>query len=105
MRTTAKLGLPLLVISTIFVATGLAGQGSTATGRTRPPPASSIAAHPRLQTAADMTQAMSAPTASGAMQAGLVPDDQLLRSSDPAFVAALEQHQGDIDRMLARPAP
>jgi hypothetical protein len=49
-----------------------------------------------------MTQAMSTPNASGPMQNGLVPNGMLHRSQDPAYLRALEQHQADIDRMLAR---
>ena len=37
------------------------------------------------------------------MFTGQVQDDQLLHSQNPAFVQALEEHQADIDRMLARP--
>jgi hypothetical protein len=32
-------------------------------------------------------------------------DEQLVRSQDPGYVRALEQHQADIDRMLARGNP
>lgn len=53
----------------------------------------------------NMTQYMSGPTASGPMFTGQLTDAQLEHSSDPAFVRELEQHQRDIDRMLARGEP
>lgn len=75
----------------------------------RPAPASSTTvggySHELLQRDADMTQRMSLPTADGAMQRGQVPDAQLDHSRSASFVRALEQHQADIDRMLARPSP
>lgn len=56
-----------------------------------------------LQQDAAMTQAMSVPKASGPMQSYAIVDPQLRHSSNPAFLRQLEQYQGDIDRMLARP--
>lgn len=53
----------------------------------------------------NMTQYMSGPTASGPMFTGQITDPQLEHSSDPAFVRELEQHQADMDRMLARGTP
>ena len=53
----------------------------------------------------NMTQYMSGPNASGSMSTGQVTDPQLQHSSDPAFVRELEEHQRDIDRMLARGEP
>lgn len=58
--------------------------------------------HETLQAAAEMTQRMSAPNASGPMFTGQIQDAQLVHSQNPAFVRALEEHQADIDRMLAR---
>lgn len=58
--------------------------------------------HDQLQRAAQMTQNMSAPNANTDAQYHRG-DEQLSRSSDPAFVRDLEAHQADIDRMLARP--
>ena len=52
-----------------------------------------------------MTEQMSVPDASGPMFDGTVIDDQLRRSQDPAYVAALEAHQREIDRMLGRVTP
>lgn len=61
--------------------------------------------HEVLQGDAEMTQRMSTPTADGRMQRGETRDAQLDRSQNPGFLADLEQHQADIDRMLARPTP
>lgn len=60
-------------------------------------------AHDTLQQDADMTQRMSAPNASGPMFSGQIRDPQLDHSQSPAFIKALEQHQAEIDQMLARP--
>lgn len=78
---------------------------TTATPPTPTPPAASVRAdaHDTLQRDAEMTQRMSAPTASGPMLSGQIRDEQLDHSQSPGFVKALEQHQADIDRMLARP--
>ena len=58
--------------------------------------------HEQLQRDAGMTQQMSVPNASGPMEQYQTRDPQLDRAQDPAYVGALEQHQRDIDRMLAR---
>lgn len=65
--------------------------------------APSVDDHDTLQQDALMTQRMAAPNAAGPMFTGQVQDDQLLHSQNPGFVRALEEHQADIDRMLARP--
>ena len=98
----------LLVVAVLFfgsvIAVGLASEPDT-----RPAPASSTSgggySHELLQRDAEMTQRMSSPTADGPMQRGQMRDEQLDHSQDPGFVRALEQHQADIDRMLARPTP
>ncbi len=59
------------------------------------------ATHAQMQLDIEMTQRMSTPIASGPMQSGQLTDSQLQRSRDPGYVLALEQHQADIDRMLA----
>jgi hypothetical protein len=59
--------------------------------------------HDGLQRDAEMTQRMSAPNASGPMFTGQIRDPQLDHSQNPAFIKALEEHQADIDQMLARP--
>ena len=99
----------LLVTATLFfgliITVGLAAEPDT---RPAPAPSSasgSGASHEVLQRDADMTQRMSSPTADGSMQRGQVRDEQLDHSQNLAFVDALEQHQADIDRMLARPMP
>ncbi len=67
-------------------------------------PSSSTVSHATLQGDANMTQQMSAPTAAtGAPVHG--DDPQLRRSQSSAYVRALEQHQADINRMLAQGAP
>lgn len=70
------------------------------------PPASSTATytHEMLQSDADMTQQMSAPSANTSSQAHRH-DAQLARSQNPAYVDALEQHQAALDQMLANPTP
>jgi len=64
---------------------------------------SSVDDHDTLERDALMTQRMSAPNAAGPMFTGQVQDDQLAHSQNPGFIRALEEHQADIDRMLARP--
>lgn len=97
----------LLVVAVLFfgfvIAAGLASEPGT-----RPAPARSTSggySHELLQRDAEMTQRMSSPSADGPMQRGQVRDEQRDHSQDPSFVRALEQHQADIDRMLARPTP
>lgn len=89
----------------LIIAVGLAAEPDD---QPAPSPTSSSGtgtSHEVLQRDADMTKRMSSPTADGPMQRGEVRDEQLDHSQDPAFVDALEQHQADIDRMLARPTP
>ncbi|MBI2708110.1 MAG: hypothetical protein HYX34_00185 [Actinobacteria bacterium] len=52
-----------------------------------------------------MTQQMSVNNANGPMQRYQVTDPQLQHSADPAFVASIEQYQGEVNRMLALAAP
>lgn len=73
-----------------------ASNGTTAPP-SRPPAVEASYSHEVLQADAWMTQGMSSPGA-----ATMPNDAQRKRSSDPAYVAALEQHQAQIDRMLAR---
>lgn len=72
-------------------------------GRSRPAVVPGYS-HDELQPAADMTQQMSSPTANTGSQAH-TRDEQLVRSGNAGFVQALERHQADIDRMLARGTP
>ena len=59
--------------------------------------------HSVLQRDAEMTQRMSVDGPPGVMEQGRTThDDQLVHSSSPGFTSDLEQHQADIDRMLAR---
>lgn len=70
---------------------------------TAPVASSRVDDHDNLQRDAEMTQRMSAPDASGPMFTGQIRDPQLDHSQNPAFIKALEEHQADIDQMLARP--
>jgi hypothetical protein len=69
---------------------------------TAPVASSPVDDHDDLQRDAEMTQRMSAPNASGSMFSGQIRDPQLDHSRNPAFIKALEEHQADIDQMLAR---
>lgn len=90
---------PAAVTST--PATGTASTNVT-TAPTAPVASSPVNGHDNLQRDAEMTQRMSAPGASGPMFSGQIRDPQLDHSQNPAFIKALEDHQADIDRMLAR---
>ena len=97
----------LLIVATLFFAlvigVGLAAQPDESPARATSTSGASTYSHDQLQRDAQMTQQMSASNADGPMQRGDVRDSQLDHSQNPAFVRALEQHQADIDRMLARP--
>jgi len=98
----------LMVVVVLFFGSVIAvGLASEPDGQSRPASSTSGGgySHELLQQDAAMTQRMSAPNADGPMQRGQVRDDQLNHSQNPGFVRALEQHQADIDRMLARPTP
>ena len=60
--------------------------------------------HELLQSDANMTQQMSTPNADTRQQNHLN-DPQLSRSTDANYLRLLEQHQADIDQMLARQVP
>ncbi len=81
------------------------GTPSTNVTSAPPPPVASspVAEHDNLQRDAEMTQRMSAPNASGPMFTGQIRDPQLDHSQSSAFIKVLEEHQADIDQMLARP--
>ena len=102
MRTAGKLAWPLWIFTAVitvavFVAVALAGPRST--------PMSTGYPHEQLQADLRMTEQMSVPAASGPMFDGALVDDQLRRSQDPAYVAAIETHQREIDRMLGCATP
>ena len=102
MRSAGKLAWSLwIVAAVVVVAVFLAAM---VTGPTRSP-ASTGYPHQQLQSDLRMTEQMSVPGARGPMFDGTVVDDQLRRSGDPAYVAALEAHQREIDQMLGRPGP
>lgn len=87
----------------LIVTIGVVSQPSgSAPAPGSPPAVTGTYDHAQLQRDAVMTQQMSTPNASGPMQDGRVREGQLQRSQDPAYVGALEQHEADIDRMLAR---
>lgn len=112
----------LMIVSVLFVGAAIALAAASdpdrTSGTTRPPatsdlaqpsgatrpPANSGYSHDDLQRDAEMTQRMSMPNANTGSQvhAG---DAQLQHSQSAGYVAALEQHQADIDQMLAREAP
>lgn len=69
-----------------------------------PAPAPGDYSHELLQSDANMTQQMSDPNADTGRQNHLN-DPQLSRSTDEDYLRLLEQHQADIDRMLARRVP
>lgn len=93
---------PVAVTSTPTTRTASA---NVTTALTAPAAASPVDDHDALQRDAEMTQRMSAPNAAGPMFSGQIRDAQLDHSQDPAFVKELEEHQADIDQMLARPSP
>ena len=92
----------LVGVIVLFVGLGL----TTTRGPDDRPPASpatqSEYSHEVLQIDAAMTQQMSIPNADTGRQNHRT-DPQLLRSSNENYLRSLEQHQADIDRMLARP--
>lgn len=89
----------------------LLGLGLTTTGapdrsRQPDPPAvqPALGRHQVLQVDAIMTEQMALPNADTARQNHL-DDPQLARSQDPNYVRLLEQHQTDVDQMLAADNP
>ncbi len=98
-----------LVMATLFfgsvIALGLLTEpDDRPTGSTAGSPAVSGYSHEDLQSDANMTQQMSTPNANTDSQYH-GNDAQLERSQHQGYVRALEQHQADIDRMLARGTP
>lgn len=76
-----------LVVLVTFVAVGLTGGGD--------PRGSSAYPHSLLEADRVMTERM-------AVQTWMAEDGMLLRSADPTYVRALEEHSQQFDRMLAR---
>lgn len=97
----------LLLAATLIVGTvvglGVASEPDGTSTKATTRSGGSTYSHELLQRDATMTQRMSTPNADGPMQRGEVDDAQLDHSQDAGFVRALEQHQAEIDRMLARP--
>jgi hypothetical protein len=93
------------LFATSLIVLGVAATTTSDPSQTRtvkPPDASY--SHVSLQPDADMTQQMSAPNADTG-RPNHTNDPQLTRAADAAYLRSLEQHQSDIDRMLARPVP
>ncbi len=98
-----------LIIGPAFALGTIAGLASLTapddpTDSGRAPAASSTYPHEVLQSASDMTQQMSAPSANTSAQVHRV-DEQLARSQSPAYLQSLEEHQAGLAQMLAEPAP
>ena len=96
----------LLIVAVAFlglvITVGVvSGPDDTTSGRSNVP---AVYSHDELQRAANMTQQMSTPNANTDSQYH-ANDGQLDRSQDAGYVAALEQHQADVDRMLAQGNP
>lgn len=91
-----------ILLGVVTVVAGLTAPDEPSTA----PAQSSVSSysHDLLQRDADMTRQMSAPNADGPMQRYQVVDPQLEHSQQAGFVPALEDHQSDIDRMLATPS-
>jgi hypothetical protein len=89
----------------LFIGLGLTTTTTTTADRPdQPAPAPPGAySHDELQGDAEMTERMSIPSASTGQNH--LRDPQLQRSQDAAYLRQLEQHQADVDRMLARPNP
>lgn len=87
----AAVGTTLLLLTlTLWLFAALPGAG---TSNARPGGFS----HSQLEADRIMTQRMGAQA-----QMPMGSDGMLVRSSDPAYVRALEQHSAEIDRMLGR---
>jgi hypothetical protein len=92
-------------IVVVFVGLGLTTTAGDGRGnQVQPPAVRSTGSHDVLQVDANMTQQMAIPTANTGSQTHLR-DAQLARSKDANYLRLLEQHQADIDRMLARQEP
>ena len=65
-------------------------------------PTTGRVSHEQLQNDTSMTESMSTPNAHTDRR-NHRSDEQLGRSQDAGYLAALERHQADVDRMLARP--
>lgn len=99
----------LLVVAIVFFATvmaiGLVAMPDDPTnGPVTRPAGTPGYTHEELQRAADMTQQMSAPSANTGSPIH-ASDEQLALSHSAGYVQAVEQHQSDIDRMLAQGTP
>jgi len=102
MRTAGKLASSLWIVAAVVVVAVSMTAALSGSARISMPTGYP---HQELQSDLRMTEQMSVPDTSGPMFDGTVVDDQLRRSEDPAYVAALEAHQQEIDRMLGRLTP
>lgn len=100
-RTVKKLLIVAAGLFGLMVTVGVLDGPGDPTNR---PPTAPGYSHEELQRAADMTQQMSTPVANTGSTYH-ARDEQLQRSSSAGYVRAVEQHQTDIDRMLARETP
>lgn len=103
-RTLKRLLIVALGFVGLMITVGVLSGPDDPTGG-RPSSPAVVYSHDELQRAANMTQQMSTPNANtgSPYHAG---DEQLQRSlSNAGYVRAVEQHQADIDRMLARGTP
>lgn len=89
----------------VFVGLGLATtRGASPDQPSNTPGIYSGYTHEELQVDANMTQQTSTASANTDSQ-NHSRDAQLVRSQDPNYGRALEQHQADVNRMLARQNP
>lgn len=89
----------------VFVGLGLATTRDDRPDRAPTSPGTTYGyTHEELQLDTNMTQQMSTANAETGSQSHRR-DAQLAQSQDPNYVRALEQHQAEIDRMLARRNP
>jgi hypothetical protein len=98
MRTIYRLLSTLGLFVALLVA---AAAASTPDDTSRPAPVAASYTHAQLQPSANMTEQMSGPSVQTGSQVHRG-DPQFELSQNPAYVAALEQHERDVDRMLAR---
>ena len=87
----------------VFAVLAFASTQSAQNSPPRPAPEPAAVSHELLQNDANMTEQMSTPNAS--LGPNHQQDAQLERSQESNYVRLLEQHQADVDRMLAQPTP
>ncbi len=103
-RSLAVMGVSLGSLLVVGMITAPDDRPDDAPNRSTTAGATSGYSHDLLQIDANMTQQMSTANANTGAQSHLR-DGQLARSQDPSYLAALEQHQADINRMLGLASP